>query len=104
MPKTTGGTLKFFYCEAGPTGEPILMIRPHLEEQELHTLKKQLRTATFTRGDVRSADGQLVFEVEPAFASRLTADLRRFFSKKVSALQSARVIARDVQVVEELVA
>ena len=87
--------MKFFYCASGPEGDPVLLISPTIVEEEIQDIKRNARLKTFARGDViPSADG-LVFSTDGDVMNLLEVDLKRFFSKKVSALQNARVISRS---------
>lgn len=86
--------MKFFYCASGPEGEPVLVIRPFLQEDDIHTLKVGARQKTFACGDVISGADGLIFESDDDATRLLELDLKRYFSKKVSALQNARVITR----------
>ena len=87
--------MKFFYCASGPEGDPVLLISPTIAEEEVQDIKRHARLKKFARGEViPSADG-LVFSIDGDVASFLEIDLKRYFAKKVSALQNARVISRS---------
>jgi hypothetical protein len=85
--------MQFFYCASGPEGDPVLVIRRLLPEDDIRDIKKNARLKTFARGHVFTGAHGLVFELDGDAGDMLEVDLKRFFCKKVSALQSARVVA-----------
>ena len=85
--------MKFFYCASGPEGDPVLLISPSIVEEEIQDIKRNARLKTFAHGDVIPSANGLVFSIDGDIKNLLEVDLKRYFSKKVSALQSARVIS-----------
>ena len=86
--------MKFFYCASGPEGDPVLLISPSIVEADIQDIKRNARLKTFARGDIIPGVDGLVFSIDADIKNLLEIDLKRFFSKKVSALQNARVISR----------
>jgi len=86
--------VKFFYCASGPEGDPVLVIRQSLPEEDIRTLKQNARLKTFAHGDVIPSNNGLLFKLSGHIGEMLEIDLKRFFSKKVSALQNARVVSQ----------
>lgn len=73
----------------------MLVIRPSLREEDISVLQKNAQRKTFARGEVINSAHGLVFESNSDDASHLLEqDLKRYFCKKVSALQNARVTTR----------
>jgi len=71
-----------------------LVVRPKLEEETIRKFKRHAQGKTFARGEVINAAGELIFTVDAAIADQFEQDIRGYFSKKVSALQNARVVFR----------
>ncbi|MEL6349119.1 MAG: hypothetical protein AAFV53_38800 [Myxococcota bacterium] len=84
--------MKFFYCAAGPEGEPVLMIRPQIREDVVQDIKHRAQQKVFAQGVVIGDARGLIFQTEFDIGEQLEQDLQRVFSKKVSALQNARVV------------
>lgn len=73
----------------------MLVIRPSIEEDDIRALKQSARRQAFARGQVIPGADGLVFESSTGDSELLEQDLKRYFSKKVSALQNARVTTRS---------
>ena len=85
--------LKFFYCKDGPDGDPVLMIGAELDDARVEELERRAEGCC-AQGELVAGSQGLIFEVEPDAALDLERDIKDFFSRKVSALQSARVVSK----------
>ena len=88
--------MKFFYCKAGPEGDPVLMIGADLDGQRVEELEQFADTCA--HGELITGSKGIIFQIEEddltgPTAGALEDDIRRYFSRKVSALQNARVVS-----------
>ena len=86
--------MKFFYCEAGPDGNPVLMIGPKLEDGAIRDLQHGAGGKSAS-GEVIPTPRGLLFQVDPGVRAELEHDLKHYFSRKVAALEAARVVSAD---------
>ncbi len=87
--------MKFFYCVSGPNGKPVLMIGSTIKTSTIDDLQQNAQQKIFARGEVHSDSHGLIFMAEPEVGRQLEQDLHNFFSRKVTALQSARVVSYE---------
>mgnify|MGYP006216347371 CR=1 FL=1 len=89
--------LKFFYCKGGAAKEPVLMIGPDLDQQQVEELESH--AAHCAHGQLINGSKGLIFQVEgetccaQGSIGELERDIQGYFSRKVSALQNAKVVA-----------
>ncbi len=89
--------MKFFYCRDSSGGDPVLMIGKDLSSEQVEELES--RAERSARGELITGSKGLIFEVEHDDLSELEIDdlehdIQNYFSRKVSALKSARVVSR----------
>lgn len=85
--------MKFFYCKDGPDGDPVLMIGAELDDARMEELERRAEGCC-AHGELVAGSKGLIFKVTPDAAFDLERDIRGFFSRKVSALESAQVVAK----------
>jgi hypothetical protein len=89
--------LRFFYCKDSSGGDPVLMIGEELDHRRLEELES--RADHSARGELITGRSGLIFQVEEDDLSdvcmdELEHDIHNYFSRKVTALKSARVVSR----------
>ncbi|MFT5684012.1 MAG: hypothetical protein ACI8RZ_004953 [Myxococcota bacterium] len=90
--------MKFFYCKDASGGDPVLMIGEDLDSKQIEELES--RSERCARGELISGSKGLIFQIEQDDLSELSVDeleydIHHYFSRKVSALKSARVVSRS---------
>lgn len=89
--------MKFFYSKDSSGGDPVLMVGKDLSSAQLEALESC--SERFARGELITGSKGLIFQVEHDDLSDLDIDdlqhdIQNYFSRKVSALKSARVVTR----------
>lgn len=83
--------LRFFYCVADSSGQPVLLIDKRLQPAEVKEIRRSAAKKKFLSGTVSTEGGQLVFRTQKP-QQRFLKDLHRHFGQEVPALRRALLL------------
>lgn len=89
--KAKQAPVAFFFCSAGPDGEPVLLVGKRIKSESKKIVAKA-KEKRFVRGKLTFVDGTFTFQADKPKNSKFKKMLRDRFGKEYPPLKSAVVV------------